>query len=76
LEEFFAEGDTLGFGRLPISRYETVEKGHGRIENRRALWITELSWLDKSPTFSLQNNVSIYGKDRRPPSSGCDDAIF
>ncbi|GHU10725.1 ISAs1 family transposase [Betaproteobacteria bacterium] len=48
LKEFFAEGETLGFGRLPISRYETVEKGHGRIETRRAMWITDLSWLDKA----------------------------
>jgi predicted transposase YbfD/YdcC len=41
--EFFAEGDTQGFGRLPISRHEMVEKGHGRIETRRAAWITDLS---------------------------------
>jgi predicted transposase YbfD/YdcC len=43
LKEFFAEGEALGFGRWPISRHETVEKGPGRIEIRRVLWITELS---------------------------------
>ena len=48
VEEFFAEGDAQGFGRLPVSRHETVEKGHGRIETRRAAWITDLSWLDKA----------------------------
>ena len=48
LEEFFGEGDTQGFGRLPVSRHEPVEKGHGRIETRRAAWITDLSWLDKA----------------------------
>jgi predicted transposase YbfD/YdcC len=48
VDEFFAEGETLGFGRLPVSRHETVEKGHGRIETRRALWVTDLSWLDKA----------------------------
>ena len=47
LKEFFTEGEHAGFGRLPVSRYKTVEKAHGRIENRRALWVTNLSWLDK-----------------------------
>lgn len=48
LREFFADGDANGFGLLPISRYQTVEKGHGRIETRQAIWITDLSWMDKT----------------------------
>ena len=47
VREFFADGETTGFGTLPVSRHESVEKGHGRIETRRALWVTDLSWLDK-----------------------------
>lgn len=47
LTEFFTEGESAGFGRLPVSRHTTVGKAHGRIENRRALWVTHLSWLDK-----------------------------
>lgn len=47
LREFFADGDASGFGSLPISRHHTVEKGHGRIETRQALWVTDLSWMDK-----------------------------
>ena len=47
LKEFFAEGERAGFGRLPVSQHKTVGKDHGRIENRRALWVTNLSWLDK-----------------------------
>jgi len=47
LREFFADGERAGFGTLPISRAQTVEKGHGRIETRQALWVTDLSWLDK-----------------------------
>ena len=47
LTEFFAEGESACFGRLPVSRHTTVGKAHGRIENRRALWVTNLSWLDK-----------------------------
>jgi predicted transposase YbfD/YdcC len=48
LQEFFDEGDVSGFGRMEVSRHETVEKGHGRIETRRASWVTALSWLDPS----------------------------
>jgi hypothetical protein len=48
LRDFFAEGKSSVFGKLPINRYETVEKNHGRIETRRALWVTDLSWLDQS----------------------------
>ena len=46
LREFFAEGETAGFGDLPIDTYMNLEKDHGRIETRRALWVSDLSWLD------------------------------
>lgn len=47
LREFFAEGESAGFGALPVGRYQTVEKDHGRIETRQALWVADLSWLDR-----------------------------
>lgn len=47
LREFFAEGESSGFGNLPVSRHQTVEKDHGRIETRNHLWVTDLSWLDR-----------------------------
>lgn len=47
LREFFAEGATRGFGCLPLSRDQTIGKDHGRIESRRALWVTDLTWLDR-----------------------------
>lgn len=47
LREFFADGEAAGFGKLPVSSHQTVEKAHGRIETRQALWVSDLSWLDK-----------------------------
>jgi predicted transposase YbfD/YdcC len=47
LREFFADAQATGFGALPVSRCETVEKDHGRIETRSALWVTDLTWLDR-----------------------------
>jgi predicted transposase YbfD/YdcC len=48
LRDFFSDADAGGFGALPVSRHETVEKDHGRIEIRRAVWTTKLDWLDRS----------------------------
>jgi len=47
LREFFSQADVGGFGSLPVSHYETVEKDHGRIETRRAVWVSQLNWLDR-----------------------------
>jgi predicted transposase YbfD/YdcC len=47
LREFFAEAEAGGFGALPVSWCETVEKDHGRIETRSAWWVNDLAWLDR-----------------------------
>ena len=47
MREFFADGEPRGFGSLPVSRFQSLEKAHGRIETRQAMWVTNLSWLDK-----------------------------
>jgi predicted transposase YbfD/YdcC len=46
LGEFFEQGERAGFGAMPIDINKSVEKDHGRIETRRALWVSDLSWLD------------------------------
>ena len=47
LREFFEEGERADFGALPIGKATSLEKDHGRIESRCALWVSNLSWLDK-----------------------------
>lgn len=47
LREFFTDAQAGGFGTLPVSRHETIEKDHGRIETRRAVWVSDLAWLDR-----------------------------
>lgn len=46
LQDFFAEGEASGFGKSPVDRFDTVEKDHGRIETRQAIWFRDLSWLE------------------------------
>ena len=47
LREFFADGEVAGFGALPVDSCQTIEKDHGRIETRQALWVTDLAWLHR-----------------------------
>lgn len=70
LREFFAEGETAGFGALPVGRYQTIEKDHGRIETRRALWVTDLSWLDRKLREHWPKLAGVGMIERRREISG------
>jgi predicted transposase YbfD/YdcC len=45
LREFFASPDALSQRQQSISVHETLDKGHGRIEQRRCTAVGELQWL-------------------------------
>lgn len=69
LQEFFAEGEKLGFGSLVPSRFETLEKDHGRIETRRHTWVNNLDWLD-GPIRSQWKNLAGVGMIERQRDIG------
>ena len=70
LRDFFAEGKVGGFGSLPLSQYDTVEKDHGRIETRRALWVTDLAWLDRSIRQHWPKLTGVGMIERRRETNG------
>jgi predicted transposase YbfD/YdcC len=70
LQDFFADGETAGFGALPVDRYQTVEKDHGRIETRQALWVTDLSWLDRKLREHWPKLAGVGMIERRREISG------
>ena len=70
LREFFADGESAGFGTLPVGRYQTVEKDHGRIETRWAQWVTDLSWLDKKLREHWPKLAGVGMIERRREISG------
>ena len=79
LREFFDDGQTRGFGRLPISRFATLEKEHGRIEDRQALWVTDLSWLDPSLRQHWPKLAGVGMIERRREINGkvsCERAVY
>jgi predicted transposase YbfD/YdcC len=70
LREFFADGESAGFGTLPVDRYQTVDKDHGRIETRQAQWVTDLSWLDKKLREHWPKLAGVGMIERRREISG------
>jgi len=57
--EFYAEGQRHGFGTLAVSRFETLEKDHGRIETRRHLWVGKLDWMEPSLRGDWKNLAGV-----------------
>ena len=45
--EFFDIAETLDFRNIDVQKRTTVEKNHGRIETRRAVFVPDVSWMDK-----------------------------
>lgn len=48
VELFFAEQTARGFADAAVSRHQTVEKSHGRIESRIVTATDEIAWLKES----------------------------
>ena len=45
LVESFETGERLGWGAADVRYQTTVEKDHGRLETRRAVWVPRIDWL-------------------------------
>jgi predicted transposase YbfD/YdcC len=46
LRDFFATLNRPGYPHRATSTFETLDKGHGRLETRRCVAVGELDWLD------------------------------
>jgi predicted transposase YbfD/YdcC len=45
--EFFDTAEAFDFRNIEVQKLTTIEKNHGRIETRRALFVPDVSWMDK-----------------------------
>lgn len=45
--EFFDTAEALDFRHIDVQKRTSVEKDHGRIETRRAVFVPDVSWMDK-----------------------------
>ncbi len=46
--EFFDTTHVLDFRNIDVQTCTAVEKDHGRLETRRAVFVADVSWMDKS----------------------------
>ncbi len=46
VKDFFQDAESDGFKDDNIQSYRTLEKGHGRIEERRYFYSTDIKWMD------------------------------
>ncbi len=45
--EFFDTAAAFDWRNIEVQKLTTIEKNHGRIETRRALFVPDVSWMDK-----------------------------
>ena len=67
---FYAEGQRHGFGSLAPSRFETLEKDHGRIETRRHVWVSKLDWMEPSLRGEWKNLAGVGMVERQREIKG------
>jgi len=68
--EFYAEGQRSGFGAQAVSRLETLEKDHGRIETRRYAWVDKLDWMDSELRGGWKNLAGVGMVERQRDVNG------
>lgn len=66
---FAAEQKANGFKEATISRHETVDGGHGRIETRTYIAIDDVEWLQKRHDWPGLKGVVMVESQREIPGS-------
>lgn len=59
-----------GFGTLAVSRFETLEKDHGRIETRRHVWVDKLDWMEPALRGDWKNLAGVGMVERQREIKG------
>ena len=59
---FFEQAHCAGYEDVPVTRAQSVEKGHGRIEERTVCVANDLSWLPQQQEWGFQSLVEIRSK--------------
>ena len=56
---FRSEAQRSSFGAQAVSRFETLEKDHGRIETRRHTWVDKLDWMEPALRAEWKNLAGV-----------------
>jgi predicted transposase YbfD/YdcC len=70
IASFYREGQTHGFGSMAVSRFETLEKDHGRIETRSYTWVDKLQWMEPSVRGNWRQLAGVGMVERQREMNG------
>jgi Transposase DDE domain. len=59
VKEYFLNEEENGFKNKNIERYRTMEKGHGRIEERIYYYSTDIKWMDARKDWEKMNGIGM-----------------
>lgn len=59
VEEYFADLERDGFPPKKVQLYETLEKGHGRIEKRSYYYSTNIDWIDAKTDWTKLTGIGM-----------------
>lgn len=59
VKEYFLEEEETEFKNEKIESYRTIEKGHGRLEERIYYYSTDIKWMDGSKDWEKMNGIGM-----------------
>jgi predicted transposase YbfD/YdcC len=64
VEEAFIDADARDYADMETDYFETVERGHGRVETRRYRTLTDLSGVSRHPLWKAMNMIGLVESTR------------
>ena len=65
VEELFIDADAVDYAGWPMDSYETIDRGHGRIETRRYFTLTAVDKIPQSADWEKLNMVGMVQSERQ-----------
>ena len=65
VEELFIDADAVDYAGWPMYSYETIDRGHGRIETRRYFTLTAVDKIPQSADWEKLNMVGMVQSERQ-----------
>lgn len=59
VKEYFFNEEKDGFNNENIQRHRTLEKGHGRVEERIYYYSTDIKWMDARKDWEKMNGIGM-----------------
>ena len=59
VKDYFQDAEAAGFKDEQFQFYKTLEKGHGRIEERRYYYSTDIKWLDARKDWRKMRGIGM-----------------